>query len=517
MKIQFNIGLFLVLSLLVLLAGCRKDHSTLDTNLLPEISIERNGVDEIEVYQLETLVINPVVNLDGAQEADLTYEWSINGIPGNIVMFDIGNSKKLEYEVTYRPNKAGDYYTLVCTITHKTTGLKYLTVYKVIVKNAIGQGLVIASSTDGMNSDLGHIMSPELTMGYTTSTVRQDIYSAVNGSKITGIVKQLNYYRTSGGPSIYAVTDNDLIRILTEDYSFLAKNEDLFYTVPDDFKPQAMYNSYQYNIVINGGLIYGSWFNTSPKIAAPFSNAFYVPDIIGLNPNSANVGTYSPPIVINYYDEVNGHFVFQAATNQFGDRTNYRTPSFPGQAFNANNLPNMKNIAAGYNSDRGFVHVLQDKGTNKFGVYIFDPGKADYGEPVVAPAPIDFRDLSDAPGIDQAKNFVILDDQKVIYYTSGDKIYAIVYSGATNVYGLRYTAPAGESITTLQMFQQAGYPIENPPFIATNNRQLVLSTYGTEGKVYLIPLSGFGLGNVDVTNIKTFTGFGKISAITSQL
>ncbi len=97
----------------------------------------------------------------------------------------------------------------------------------------------------------------------------------------------------------------------------------------------------------------------------------------------------------------------------------------------------------------------------------------------------------------------------------------MLYSTETPVFELRYSVPAGEEITTLQVYRQADYPFRSegwdPPYNATNNKQLIMSTYGTEGKVYILPMINAGVGNIDVANIKTFNGFDRITAITTQL
>src|SRR5690606_28802162 len=117
--------------------------------------------------------------------------------------------------------------------------------------------------------------------------------------------------------------------------------------------------------------------------------------------------------------------------------------------------------------------------------------------------------------------FVLLDNQQVLYYATETKIYAAIYGAAVPRFEERYTVPNGEKITTLQVFQQPDYPVRDlavsPPYLATNNRQLIMSTYGTEGKVYLLPMINVGEGDIDVSKIKTFGGFDRIIAIAPQL
>ena len=103
-----------------------------------------------------------------------------------------------------------------------------------------------------------------------------------------------------------------------------------------------------------------------------------------------------------------------------------------------------------------------------------------------------------------------------MFYAKANKIYAVIFAGAIAIVEERYTVPAGESITTLDIYRQYGYP-NQPSYISTNNKQLILSTYnGTEGKVRLLPLINLGAGNINTAEIKTFNGFDKVLSIVPQ-
>ncbi len=104
--------------------------------------------------------------------------------------------------------------------------------------------------------------------------------------------------------------------------------------------------------------------------------------------------------------------------------------------------------------------------------------------------------------------FEILDDQRVFYYASGNKIYAVMYGGANPVVEERYTAPAGEQITTMNVYRHPGYPLLES-YISTNNKLLIVCTYNTEGKVHFIPMKNPGLGTLDIANIKNLHRFWK--------
>ena len=132
------------------------------------------------------------------------------------------------------------------------------------------------------------------------------------------------------------------------------------------------------------------------------------------------------------------------------------------------------------------------------------------------PSPKQVIDFSDAPGIATAHHFVFADDQRVLYYVSGNKVYAALFGTSTLTVQERYTLPAGAEVTELKIYQQAEYPAIDAT-IPTNNKVLIMATYeGEEGKLTLFPMLNLGIGNLDIVNRKEYTGFGRISAVAPQ-
>src|SRR5690606_32932825 len=158
-------------------------------------------------------------------------------------------------------------------------------------------------------------------------------------------------------------------------------------------------------------------------------------------------------------------------------------PSGNSTPFNPNNLPNHKLIVAGVNNQGDFMHILQNKQTNAYGLYVMDGINN----------PKHYVNLETAPEIGQAIKFVLLDNDNVLLYATKTKIYAAIYGSSTPTFALRYTAAAGEEITSLNQYFQADYPKLDPSwqrtYISSNAKQLILGTYnGTEGKVHIMPL-----------------------------
>ncbi len=496
------------------ITSCYDDSSTLDIDDIGTVEIDTTGITELSVYQFEHLVVEPQINIDGISESDLTYTWRINLEPNDTTFIVIGNEKNLDYEVSLKPNESVYYYYLTLTITNQLNGLDYMMAWETIVKNPLGEGLVVAESSDDANTDLSIIMSPEVTEGYSGENVLRHVYSVNNGGAlIPGLIKQMRFAVVYTVNSLFAITDNSMVKVETFDYSYGGMNDDLFFATKDSYNPQML------GYVTPGGDLYvGNHQLTSTnlgitrKFGLPFDFAYQVPDHVAMNPRKSE--DLEVEVVINFYDESLGGFVYLPSIASFGDNNMHAYEPVSDAVFDPSSVPGKINLAAGINLERDFLHLLKDKTSGGVGLYILDGGG--YESPyVIAPAPKAFFDLSDAPEIDNATQFVFLNDQKVLFYATSTKIYAVLYGTSTPTYEERYTVPSGEEITTLQLYLQSGYPTKDT-YVATHNRQLVMSTYSTEGKVYLLPFKNLGAANIDTENIKTFDGFGRITAITPQ-
>lgn len=501
---------------IVVLNSCRKDFSSLNTDKINGVSFDTTGQSSLSVFQFEKLVVKPVLKMDGVKQSDLKFEWRLNVAPGSLDYQVIGTERDLEFEVKQIPTKANEFYQLLYVVTDQTNDLKYITAWPVTVRNSIGEGLVIAASSDGVNSDISHIMSPLVTSDYTSESIKRNIFSAVNGKTIPGLLKQIRYTKLAAqGEIMMAISDETIVTIKTLDYSLIGMNEDLFFTPVPGRRNDQIGDLTQSDVYIGNGRLTAVWLEINKKFGLPYDNKYTVPAHVGLNGHSNN-----PAVVISYYDEVKGVFVYQPAITAWGDRNTYLLASSPQGGFDPTTIGGKVNLAAGVTQDGDFLHILKSKTGNDIGLYIVDPGGYDDDWNLTNPSPQSFIDLTSAPEIQNAERFVLLDDQKVLYYATKTKIYAVLYGASTPTFSERYTANSGEEITTLQVYRQADYPkkpVGDPSYISTNNKQLIMSTYkGTEGKVYIMPMINIGLGNIDVPNIKVYGGFNRISAIGTQ-
>lgn len=517
MKRYSRLTIVVLLALAAAYAGCRKDDSSLAVNKIPGITIDTTGQSAFSVYQFNKLTVKPKLINEGIDEKDLSYSWRITLVYNDTTTMELSTKRDLDEEIRFKPSEPGKELRLIYTVTDTKRDLRYIMSWLVTIRNNIGMGLVVATTDGNGNSDLNHIMSQEVTMDYYSESVKYNVFSSLNGKSITGDIKKLRFVTWYDGNSMVALTNNSLTRVSTLNYLQTGYNTDLFFAPITINQVQNIYGAYQNDVLSVNGQLFPTWMAINRKWGTPLDNKFRMPDIMAINSFSGNqgAGAYEPIIGINFYSEDLGYFVYMNTLSQFGDRTPYRAPVQPGQAFNANDLPNKINLAAGITVDRGFLHILKDKTSGSIGFYLFNGGSEDENG-THPPLPLNYFDLSTMPGIQQATLFTILDDQRVFYYASGNKIYAVMYGGATPIVEERYTAPAGETITTMDVYRHPGYPLLDS-YISTNNKLLIVSTYNTEGKVHFIPMKNPGLGTLDVANIKTFTGFGKVTAVGPQL
>ncbi|WP_299672106.1 PKD-like family lipoprotein [uncultured Polaribacter sp.] len=499
-------GLMLTINL-----SCYEDNSTLDDNLISGVRIDTTGMSELTVRQFERLTLTPDLDIGNLSEADLSYEWRINLAPNTTEYDVISTEKNLDYEVRLPPNRTGRFHQLFYKVIDNITELEYSIAWPLTVLNNIGEGLVVAVTADGITTDISHIMSPEVSPDFNEVSVKQNVYSAINNNTIDGLIKDMIFTTIFGVDAMLMITDNSVVRINTLDYTFGGKNDDLFFGNLGTYQPQSLGVATSAVLYVGSNKFTATNLGISREFGIPFDFTFQVPAEIAV------IRKANPPVIISFYDETNEHFVYQARIGSFGDRNMIRVPSAPTGVFNPDDVTNKTNVAAGVSTTGNFRHLLKDLTTNEMILYEFDGGIDEFPSPI-APAPLSITSLAGAPNIANAKHFVILEDQKVIYYATDTTIYAMLYSASTPTFETRYTVPAGEKITTLQVYQQAGYPYDqSTSYITTNNKQLIMSTYnGTEGKVSILPIINIGLGNIDTPNIKTFTGFDRVTAIGTQ-
>jgi hypothetical protein len=397
----------------------------------------------------------------------------------------------------------------VFTVTDEENDLDYIYDFELNIRNSLGEGLVVANTADGSTTDLDLIMSPQVTTDYDEVSVKYGVYSAANMSELSGIVKDIQFTSIYGENALLTITDESIARIKRQDFVLEGIDQELFFAHDPEFNPQMLGKINQGTIYVGSNELTGTFLGASRKFGAAFDYPFVVPDEVALN------GRSNVPVAINFYDEENDHFVYLPTIQSFGDNVMHAVPDSSGGPFNPGDLANKENVAAGLAQSGEFRHILRDTNTGDLALYILSGGVS--GFPTVEPPEArDVFDMSNAPEIGNAEFFAISDNQQVLYYATSTTIYAMIYGSSEPVFEERFSVPSGQEITTLQVYQQTGYPLGSD-YIDTNNRQLIVSTYdGSEGRVHLLPITDLGVGNIDDSNITTFDGFNRITAIAPQ-
>lgn len=479
---------------------------------LTDIVIDTTGIPlSHEVTRLEDLVITPKVSREGVNDDVFKYEWRITMLPGSDFSAHkvIGREKTLSYNMDLLPDAT--YYSLWYRVTDTTTGLMASIVWRVVVSASSGQGLVVADSQDGINSDLSVIQDTLFTnnwvqKGTTTklpTNYKRNVFSQANGKKFNGAIHSMftqRLYREKRYTNyLHGASVNNCFRINTLDYTMVLEGKELFYD------PDIVLNIDHY--LLNGPSSGSSaaWLINSGKICNRLSEAstfmFYrkfsvfVPGNYIANKHIA----VSPNLVSQavFYDEVNGKFYkigtslnTKVAAAEVGSGTS---------PFNGQNLPGYTVLGGGVATPE--VRFVLKKGSY-YGVFTFTQN--------TTTSPRRMIDISSAPDIANAVNFVFPLDEAVIYYATPTNVYSIrIPDGGAVTYTQLYTSP--DPITKLEMLRKTGYV--NVPY---NERCLLAITYnGTEGKVTALPIpsSGLGLGIVDLNRKATFGGFKRISAV----
>ena len=501
--------IFFALIVLTMAQSCFEDNSSLDTNPIDGVIIDTTGISELSVFQFDNLKLEPKLSYSG-NEDQLAFEWKINTVPTDTVFDILSTERNLDEPIVFRPTDAIRNHELVLTVTDTQTDIDYIMAWPLKILNNIGQGIVVATTPDGTSTDLSHIMSAQVTSDFDDLDIKYNVYSSLNDELIAGLTKQLKYYSIFGIDAVLGITNNSIYKINTVDFTLGGTNGDLFYVNRPSYNPQTLGQVNQGSLFVNNGNLTATFFGASQKFGVAFESEFTLPSII------AGKAVPNPPVTIMFYDELRDEFAYQPSITQFGDSNTYAIPSSTDGPFDPSTVNNKINLAANVGTDGTFRHLLKDENNGNIGLYTFDSGESVFPE-IIPPSPIGFYDLSAAPDIEDAKYFTILDDQKILYYATDTKLYAVLFSTATATIQERHTLAAGERFTTLQVYQDAHYPFGSD-YLPLNNKALLVSTYDdTEGRVYLMPLINTGIGNIDLPNVQIWEGFDKITALGTQL
>ncbi len=507
--------------------SCIKDMSNTDLKEISPIVIDTAGVaPAFVVFQLDTLRVNPTVSKEGADAGQLKYEWTMNAYQGYKRV--VGNTMKLAAQVSEAPNST--VYVLILTVTDTVTSLKAFYTWNVTVNPRFGEGLIVADTKDGSQSDLNLIMAYNFTSSFldeSDTRIFRNLYSKANETSINGPVKAVSFMNYQNIRVVTILNNEGYTRVDPISFKTTQRNKDLFIIAPDVYKPddiQSIQATNQHEYILNNGKAH-SRFGASLQFSYPFlfdNTGYSAKKICGLQAPSGAGGVV--------YDELNNRFLLlPTMTSSSAPLTKYPAVdnSSPAPAFDPDNLGNKTCLHLEEAYNKRVLAIMQDRTLLKIYAYqlkVINPVNGKMGHAV--------HDLSTNPDIAGAKYFTCSTGEEVLFYATESTVYSsTLLVGGTATAAVQYRAAAGEKITGMRMHIRGGkmyLPSLTDPndyslkrSMNSANRLLLLSTYneGTkEGKIIAIPLETLGVGGL-TTNpeyIRTYGGFGRITAFNFQ-
>jgi len=531
MKRKIYNSILLLLSV-ALFNSCYVDKSSLDTNKIESVVIETPSMSTIlRVEYLQDVTFDPTVKLAGVTNpTGVTYKWEINQTPGSPDLVVIGTDRVLKTTIKNKILSAS--YTLIFTVTDDRYKVAYQKSWPMYVSSSFREGIVIADTKDGINSDLSLIMDNDITTAYTAGVnIKYNLWKTTTGSSYPALIKNITYsihklniysYKNI----ITAIFENKDIRMYDcENYSQYKSAQEIFPGKTASFEPQAFYtiNNAQWILVANNIAYLISTLMSITAFALPASGVNYVDNAIMVADNSAGYGPYA-----FWYNNTTGKIYNISMT--------YTTPATGAEystqgVFNPINLPGRRMIAGDISTDGvTATMLLKNTTTNNYELYsISFSYYVNYNTIPSAPKlkvdlPTDLTTI-----INSAVSIFFCAFDPIMYVATSTKIYAVNFGGGVVSYSEKYSAPAGETITKAKLFMQGRYRLNRDEFdavngpvyepaLALNTKAVVITTQKGvyEGYVYVIPQGTAGTGDLNSASAKKYSGFGKILDFTIQ-
>jgi hypothetical protein len=529
--------------------SCYDDKSEYATNPIDEVKIEVSDEKTIYIGYLEELNIVPTITQGGKTDVKgLKYEWELSIIADmNEAEYQSISTEPELHEIINRPI-ANVPYSLRLTVTDTTNkeDLQYQYYWNVYVQSSFLDGLLISETNNNQTSDFTLIENKSLTVNYGNKEERifRNILEKANGAPYTGLMTGLRYemmgYANVGTHTnqVWAITNNGCVRFDTESFKENGNLEDgkiLTYKpeglkVYNFFKAQTFFymntnkGIYSFNAINSN--IFG-WIDAAAS-QYTINNA-----VVACNTSG------DPYCTGMWLDKDKGKFVSYEGT--------YASPTYQ-DSYVANNLfdpCDMKNksaIAGGMSTDRKTpTFLLKDDTSGEYAIYTFSRYVAAEGYyddewnwyETAPEIPASAKMKYDIPSsgkalIEKAVSIFFAHKEAIMYIATNDGIYCINFAGSTAIVETspKYTPTSGEKITVAKLYQQGQYINDESsvisdshvyPELELNNKAIIIATQKDtyEGKVYVVPMTQIGTGNLDISKALIYDGFGKILDVTT--
>lgn len=544
-KNRFIIALFTALAA----TSCYEDKSTLPDNPIDGVTLNATEEEKtIRVGYKEQIDIVPNITRNGkSDDSGLTYEWAINLFPGwSKTEYEVVGTEKELHTVLNNEVNSNSYYLRLLVTDTMHDDLQYSFLYQVYIQPSLLDGLLICDTKDEQTSDFNLVMNNKLTAFYNKEEkVFRNILSDKNEA-YPGLIKSIvptnagNYTMTHTN-MIWAIDENGQLGCYETDNYTLRSMDDCFI-----YKPASV------SLVMRAG----------QYICAATDMGFYAVNYTNFTSSyfgwiNASLSNY--PIDNNVYAAFSGNGIGDSYSNYAlaawfcdeadafisGDMffSNAQAAPFNNTTYD---LSNKRAIAGGMSVDEVTpTFLLKDEVTGEYTIYTLSRQKDAEGE-----YDADGNWIETAPGADSsiknaytipAEGKTLLDKavaysfaalESILYVATADGVYTINFAGATaTVNSVAQFTASGEEITGMKLYQQGMYITEHDSRYnaeypdnggweetAWNNRAVIVTTQkGSEGVVYVVPMTQLGTGNLDATDALRYDGFGRILAVSTTV
>lgn len=515
----------LLLSMIGIFFSCYDDKSNMDYALLESINIDVSDLPaSFTISQYGHLKIAPLIYKKGVEDNNLTFKWQLKGQETDK---EIGRGMVLDTIINDAPQT--DPYKVLLTVTDNTTGISELKTWDLTVLNSLREGLIVADTRDGVNTDLSLIMAFNFTGQlyvdvFRNDTVMHNLYSRTNGHLINDLALALHSASFDNNRSLTLLCQKSVLRINLYTYKYEYMNNDLFYAPFDNesqIKPQDILFNKQYSeevMLINGLLYRRSCQNGEVKYSYQFTvpdNKYAISHFCITYANPGNPSGFA-------YDSLNGRFLMMPRN---AEALKVFLNNVSGK-FDPNNVGDKECLFMGEAMNNKVYSIMHERNTVNYYIYPFLANTLDDGKSI----PLMPIDISGCTDIAKAKYFATSQNDDVLYYATEDKIYAAILTTNPVQSPVRYPDPlesgmANEKITSMQIWKEdVGCVLYlGSRGDVTNNgayRMLVVTTCdgAGNGKVITMPIQNLGIGNLaDPSYFNTFSGFGRILTVQPQV
>lgn len=495
--------LFIYITIQLLFVSCFDDDSNKTIKALNPIVIENVDFKENQYYSLfvgDTLKIEPLIYCEGIPDAELSFEWKLFG--GTLVPTVIDSTMYLCAAINVPAD--GYPYSLRLTIKDKTTGIIRIETCNVTVLNPFGEGILVADTKDGINSDLSLVMSREFSSQIPRENdkmkIFRNVWSVTNNVPIPGLVldaSSLTYGQTQNR-SLTLLTTETILRADYHDFVNISSEEDenLFPVLPEHIGHGyqdgffSLYTGTSHEIMCANGKIT----TRGPRYGnRKYSYTFYPAGSYDYNVTMMYGAKYYPTYA---YDALGKRMIFFTGSGCWTAKE-----QLASNAFDVCDLSDYEPFFMGETS-QGITMLAKKLSTGAYmGLVMYKTG---YNRNNYARTTFDFTDATD---INQAKFFELNKRENVVYYATDNKLYATPTININSK--VQWTAEPGDKITGIKIYDWAGgnrgqeYISGNESitwFKSSTDRMIMVTTYNEstkEGKITCIPIVTYGVGGLE--------------------